>query len=156
MKGFTPVFENILDQGSILVQSQPTMDIDEGLYKSAFEASRNPEIKMVIWVCYQHIPMELVKILKDMGLDYNAISHKIWFIDMISDIMGLIDQEENITFCSNPTDYSCIMRTIDEKIDKFGKCLIIIDSLNGISSYDQSERFIKIIRNLNNKVSQKR
>ncbi|TFH39363.1 MAG: hypothetical protein E4G94_11070 [ANME-2 cluster archaeon] len=113
MKGSTLVLENILDQGSILVQISPTVNIDEGIYKSAFEASQNPDIEQVIWVCYQHIPMELVKILREMGLDYNSISHKIWFIDMISDIMGLIDQEENITFCSNPTDYSCMMRTID-------------------------------------------
>ena len=144
---------DIVNQGSVLVQSHLSTNIDEQIYKVAFNTCLHSDIAHIIWICYQHIPEDLIKTLKKNGMNYEAISHKVVFIDMISAMLGEINKKDNVIYCSMPTDYKGIFRTVEGVIDRVGRCIIIIDNLNAMMSYDVPENIIQKIRTLNGIVS---
>jgi hypothetical protein len=73
---------------------------------------------------------------------------------MITHTMGLVIKKDDTKYCSSPTDYNCLFKFIDELIEKKGRCIIIIDNLNAMMSYDMLERIIKTVRSLNNRITQ--
>lgn len=144
----------LLNYGSVLVRGKPVNQTEEMLYKIVHDASDNPEINGILWICYQSPQSDIKRKQKQYNLEINKVSDNIWFIDMISNMMGLKQEETNVNYCSSPTDYSCLFKYVDNLIAKFGKCLIIFDNLNAVMSYDVVERLIKMLRNMNNKVIQ--
>ncbi|MFQ6071615.1 MAG: hypothetical protein ACE5KT_02800, partial [Methanosarcinales archaeon] len=145
----------ILNYGSILVRSEPVDQAEEMLYKIVHDACDHPEINGILWICYQSPPSDVKRKQKQYNLEISKVSDNIWFIDMISNMMGLKQEGTNVNYCSSPTDYNCLFKYVDNFIAKFSKCLIIFDNLNAVMSYDVVERLIKMLRNMNNKVIQK-
>lgn len=146
------LFEDIISRGSILLSAPFSTSAEEQLYRTAIEISKNTEVQGVIWVCYQHTPEDIWKKLDSYGI----ATPDLQFIDMISHMMGLKQENRNTIYCTSPTDYGCLSRLIDEHIDSCGRCLIIMDNLNAMMSYDNIlERFIKALRSFNNRIPQK-
>ncbi|MCZ7393854.1 MAG: hypothetical protein ABOK23_10275 [Candidatus Methanoperedens sp.] len=145
-------FDDIMLKGSVLLTASLTPSSEEQLYSMVYKSSKNTVINGVVWVCYQHSPEEVEKKLNSYGI---AIPN-LQYIDMISQTMGLKREKENVLCCTSPTDYGCLSRSIDEKLDRCGTCLIVIDNLNAMMSYDNMlERFIKALRSLNNRIPQR-
>lgn len=142
--------KDILSKGSVLLTSPLSPSSEEKLYKAVCRASKNEGVHGTIWVCYQHAPFDVEKKLNSYGI----APENLFFIDMISRVMGL-KERENIIYCTSPTDYGCLSRSIDEKLDACGSLLVVIDSLNAMMSYDQYDRFIKMLRSLNNRIPQR-
>ncbi len=143
-------FKDIISKESVLISIPSSSSTEEKLYSAVYESVKNSEIKNIIWVCYQHTPDIVEKKLKSHSFIFNRIQ----FIDMISHIMGLAIKNDDTKYCSSPTDYNCLFKSIDELIEKKGRCIIIIDNLNAMMSYDMLERIIKTIRSLNNRITQ--
>ncbi len=144
--------EDIMLKGSVLLTASLTPSSEEQLYRAVYKSSKNTGINGVVWVCYQHSPDGVEKKLNSYGI---AIPN-LQYIDMISHTMGLKREKENALYCTSPTDYGCLSRSIDEKLDRCGTCLIIVDNLNAMMSHDNMlERFIKALRSLNNRIPQR-
>ncbi len=140
---------DVISEGSVLLSAKPSQDGEE-LYRSV-HASIAGGIGVVIWVCYQHTSNDVEKRLNSKNLSFKNII----FIDMISQMMGLLAEKQNTIYCSSPTDYGCMFRSLEEQFNKYGKCVVVIDNLNAMMSYDTLERLIKTLRNLNNIIPQK-
>ena len=143
-------FKDIVSKESVLISIPSSSSTEEQLYSAVYESIKNSEIKNIIWVCYQQTPDVVKKKLKS----YSFIFDRIQFIDMITLMMGLVIKKDDTKYCSSPTDYNCLFKLIDELIEKKGRCIIIIDNLNAMMSYDMLERIIKTVRSLNNRISQ--
>jgi predicted glycosyltransferase involved in capsule biosynthesis len=145
-------FENQLPVGSTLILSASTIKAEQEFYKIAVKVISNPEIENVIWICYQKLPKDVTSKLNDYGVNTESIS-KIQYIDMLSNIFGLKQNYENTLYCSSPTEYKCILRSMEVQLAKGRSNLIIFDNLNALMSYDAIEQMIRFIRNLNNVIS---
>lgn len=143
-------FKDILSKESVLISIPSSSSTEEQLYSAVYESIKNSEIKNIIWVCYQQTPDVVEKKLKS----HSFIFDRIQFIDMITHMMGLVIKKDETKYCSSPTDYNCLFKLIDELIEKKGRCIIIIDNLNAMMSYDMLERIIKTVRSLNNRITQ--
>ncbi len=139
--------DKILSKGSILFAAPASPSAEERLYRAVYERSKGAH--GVIWVCYQHNPAEVKKKLASCGIDFPNLQ----FVDMISHMMGL--KEENAVCCTSPLDYGCLSRAVDEKLDSCGRCLVVMDGINAMMSYDQPERLIKALRSINNRIPQR-
>jgi hypothetical protein len=144
------LFKDILSKESVLISIPSSSSTEEQLYSAVYESIKNSEIKNIIWVCYQQTPDVVEKKLKS----HSFIFDRIQFIDMITHMMGLVIKKDDTKYCSSPTDYNCLFKLIDEFIEKKGRCIIIIDNLNAMMSYDMLERIIKTVRSLNNRITQ--
>jgi predicted glycosyltransferase involved in capsule biosynthesis len=147
-----PDFENKFFQGSTLVATAPVSNTENELYNVAVKAISNSEINNIIWICYHKVPRDITAHLRDCGASAKSIG-KIHYIDILSNMLGLEQKHENTLYCSSPTEYNCLLRSIDQLKIKGSKNLIIFDNLNALLSYDMIERIIRFIRNLNNLVS---
>lgn len=145
------LFKDVISKETVLVLVPPSEYSEEHLYKAVYESVNNSELNNVVWVCYQHTPDIVEKKLDLYDLHFNSIS----FIDMISRMMGLKQDMNNIVYGSSPTDYNCLMRSLDDVLDKTGKGVVVVDNLNGMMSYDAQDRVIKILRSLNNRIPQR-
>ena len=143
-------FKDIISKESVLISIPSSSSTEEQLYSAVYESIKNSEIKNIIWVCYQQTPDVVEKKLKS----HSFIFDRIQFIDMITHMMGLVIKKDDTKYCSSPTDYNCLFKLIDELIEKKGRCIIIIDNLNAMMSYDMLERIIKTVRSLNNRITQ--
>ncbi|MFZ2410519.1 MAG: hypothetical protein WAW23_03005 [Candidatus Methanoperedens sp.] len=141
---------DVLSEGSVLISAKPSQDAEERLYISVFK-SAGEGINAVIWICYQHTSNDVEQRLNSKNLGFKNIV----FIDMISQMMGLVAEKHNTIYCSSPTDYGCMFRSLEELFNKHGRCMVVVDNLNAMMSYDALERLIKTIRNLNNTIPQK-
>ena len=146
-----PNFENELVQGSTFVVTAPVTNTENELYNVAVKAISNSEIDRVIWICYNKVPGDVVPHLIDCGASAEIVS-KIHYIDILSNMFGLEQKRENTLYCSSPTEYNCLLRSIDQLKEKDGNNLVILDNLNALQSYDMIERILRFIRNLNNLV----
>ena len=146
-----PDFENVLVQGSTYVVTEPVTDTENELYNVAAKAISNSKIDHVIWICYNKVPGDIVPRLLDCGVSADIIS-KIYFIDILSNMLGLEQKRENTLYCSSPTEYNFILRSIDQLKKNEGTNLVVLDNLNALESYDTIDRIIRFIRNLNNLV----
>jgi hypothetical protein len=144
------LFKDIVSKESVLISIPSSSSTEEQLYRAVYESIRNSEIKNIIWVCYQQTPDVVEKKLKSHAFIFDRIQ----FIDMITNIMGLEIKKDDTKYCSSPTDYNCLFKSVDELIEKKGRCIIIIDNLNAMMSYDMLERIIKTVRSLNNRIIQ--
>jgi hypothetical protein len=143
-------FKDIISKESVLISIPSSSSTEEQLYSAVYESIKNSEIKNIIWVCYQQTPDAVEKKLKS----HSFIFDRIQFVDMITHTMGLVIKKDDTKYCSSPTDYNCLFKFIDELIEKKGRCIIIIDNLNAMMSYDMLERIIKTVRSLNNRITQ--
>jgi len=143
-------YADMISKECILI-SVPSSSSTEGqLYKIVYESIRDSEIKNIVWICYQQTP-EVVE-RKLISLSF-ALGH-IHYIDMITKTMGLTNLKDDVNYCSSPTDYNCLFKFIDQIIEKNGRCVIVIDNLNAMMSYDLLERIIKTLRVFNNRITQ--
>lgn len=140
---------DVLSEGSVLLYAKPSQDAEE-LYRSV-HASIVEGVGAVIWICYQHTSNDVEKRLNSKNLSFKNIE----FIDMISQMMGLLAEKPNTIYCSSPTDYGCMFRSLENLFNKYGRCVVVVDNLNAMMSYDTLERLIKTLRNLNNIIPQK-
>ena len=143
-------FKDILSKESVLISIPSSSSTEEQLYSIVYKSIKNSEIKNIIWVCYQQTPDIVEKKLKSQSYFFDGIQ----FIDMITLMMGLVIKKDDTKYCTSPTDYNCLFKLIDEFIEKKGRCIIIIDNLNAMMSYDMLERIIKTVRSLNNRIIQ--
>jgi hypothetical protein len=143
-------FKDIISKESVLISVPSSPSTEEQLYNAVYESIADTEIKNIIWVCYQQPPDIVEKKLRS----HSFIFTKIQFIDMITHIMGLAPGKEGTKYCTSPTDYNCLFKSIDELIEKNGRSVIIMDNLNAMMSYDMLERIIKTLRSLNNRITQ--
>lgn len=143
-------FKDIISKESVLISIPSSSSTEEQLYCAVYESIKNSDIKNIIWVCYQQTPDVVEKKLKS----HSFIFDQIQFIDMITHMMGLVIKKDDTKYCSSPTDYNCLFKLIDELIEKKGRCILIIDNLNAMMSYDMLERIIKTVRSLNNRITQ--
>jgi hypothetical protein len=141
---------DVFSEGSVLFSAMPSPKAEEHLYDAAYR-SIVAGTDAVIWVCYQHASNDVKKRLTSKNIHIQNIV----FIDMISHMMGLHVEKYNTICCASPTDYSCMFRSLEELFDRHGRCLVVIDNINAMMSYDMLERLIKTIRNLNNIIPQK-
>ena len=146
-----PDFKNELVQGSTYVITEPTTNTENELYNVVSKAISNSKIDNVIWICYNKVPGDVASRLLDFGVSAEIVS-KINFIDILSNMLGLEQKRENTLYCSSPTEYNFILRSIDKLRDAEGTNLVVLDNLNALGSYDMIERIIRFIRNLNNLV----
>lgn len=146
-----PDFENDLVQGSTFVVTAPVTNTENELYNVAVKAISNSKIDRIIWICYNKVSKDIVPHLLDCGASAEIIS-KIHYIDILSNMFGLEQKRENTLYCSFPTEYNCLLRSIDQLKEKDGNNLVIFDNLNALQSYDIIERILRFIRNLNNLV----
>lgn len=145
-------FKDIISKGSVLLTVSLSPSSEEQFYRAVYESSKNKEIQGIVWVCYQHAAEEVEKKLGAYGITVPNLQ----FVDMISHMMGLKQEKKNALYCTSPTDYGCLSRLIDEKIDSHGRCVIIMDNLNAMMAYDNlPERFIKALRSFNNRIPQR-
>ena len=147
-----PDFETNLVQGSTFVVTAPVTNTENELYNVAVKAMSNPKIDRVIWVCYNKIPGDVVSRLLDCGASAQIVD-KIHYIDILSNMLGLEQKRDDTLYCLSPTEYNCLLRSIDQIKEKDGNNLIILDNMNALQSYDMIERILRFIRNLNNIVS---
>ena len=147
-----PDFKNELVQGSTYIITEPTTDTENELYNVAAKAISNSEIDHIIWICYNKVPRDIVTNLLDCGAPAEIVN-KLYFIDILSNMLGLEQKHENTLYCSCPTEYNSLLRSIDQLKIKDGNNLIILDNMNALQSYDMIERILRFIRNLNNIVS---
>lgn len=145
------MFKNGLSKDSTLVCVSPSHNSEEQLYRAVYESVKKLELYTVVWVCYKQTPEFVEQKMGAYGLTFQSIL----FIDMISCMMGLKQEMENIVYCKSPTDYNCLMRYLDELLDKSGRGVVVIDNLNGMMSYDTPERVIKMLRSLNNRIPER-
>jgi hypothetical protein len=143
-------FKDIISKESVLISIPSSSSTEEQLYRAVYESIKNSDIKNIIWVCYQQTPDVVEKKLKSHSFSFDQIQ----FIDMITHMMGLVIKKDDTKYCSSPTDYNCLFKLIDELIEKKGRCILIIDNLNAMMSYDMLERIIKTVRSLNNRITQ--
>ncbi len=143
-------FKDIIYKESVLISVPSSPSTEEQLYRAVYESIADTEIKNVIWVCYQQPP----DIVKKKLISHSFIFDQLQFIDMITHIMGLAPGKEETKYCTSPTDYNCLFKSIDKFIEKNGRSVIIMDNLNAMMSYDMLERIIKTLRSLNNKITQ--
>lgn len=141
---------DIFSEGSVLLSAKPSHDAEELLYKAVYKYLVE-SVGAVVWVCYQHTSNEVEKRLASKKISFQNMV----FIDMVSHMMGLQIEKHNTICCTSPTDYSCLFRYLDELFGKYGRCLVVIDNLNAMMSYDVLERLIKTFRNLNNIIPQR-
>ena len=146
-----PDFKNELVQGSTYIITEPTTDTENELYNVAAKAISNSEIDHIIWICYNKVPRDIVTNLLDCGAPAEIVN-KLYFIDILSNMLGLEQKHENTLYCSCPTEYNSLLRSIDQLKIKDGNNLIILDNMNALQSYDMIERILRFIRNLNNLV----
>lgn len=146
-----PDFENKLVQGSTFVVTAPVTNTENELYNIAVKAISNPEIDRVIWICYNKVPKDIAPRLLDCGASAEIVN-KIHYIDILSNMLGLEQKRENTLYCSSPTEYNFILRSIDQLKKNDGTNLVVLDNLNALESYDMIDRIIRFIRNLNNLV----
>jgi len=144
------LLKDIISKESVLISVPSSPSTEEQLYRAVYESIADTEIKNVIWVCYQQPP----DIVKKKLISHSFIFAQIEFIDMITHIMGLAPGMAETKYCTSPTDYNCLFKSIDELIEKKGRSVIIVDNLNAMMSYDMLERIIKTLRSLNNKITQ--
>lgn len=143
--------EDVLSKQSILVSAPSSSAMEERVYRYVYNSVMSSEIENVIWVCYQHTANVVEKKLESYDMDYPSVH----FIDMISHMMGLKEDREDVLYCKSPTDYNQLFRSVDRILDENEKCLVIVDNLNAMLSYDLLERVIKTLRSLNNRMPQK-
>ena len=146
-----PDYENELVQGSTFIVTAPVTNTENELYNVAVKAISNSKIDHVIWICYNKVPKDIIPHLLDCGASAEILS-KIHYIDILSNMFGLEQKHENTLYCSSPTEYNCLLRSIDQLKKKDGNNLVIFDNLNALQSYDMIERILRFIRNLNNLV----
>ena len=146
-----PDFKNELVQGSTYIITEPTTDTENELYNVAAKAISNSEIDHIIWICYNKVPRDIVTNLLDCGAPAEIVN-KLYFIDILSNMLGLEQKHENTLYCSSPTEYNFILRSIDQLKKDEGTNLVVLDNINALESYDMIERVIRFIRNLNNLV----
>lgn len=146
-----PDFENELVQGSTFVVAAPVTNTENELYNIAVKAISNSEIDRVIWICYNKVPKDIAPRLLDCGASAEIVS-KVHYINILSNMLGLEQKHENTLYCSSPTEYNSLLRSIDQLKIKDGNNLIILDNMNALQSYDMIERILRFIRNLNNLV----
>ena len=147
-----PDFENELVKGSTFVVTEPVINTENELYNVAVKAISNTKINRVIWICYNKVPGDIVSRLLDCGASAEIVG-KIHYIDILSNMLGLEQKREKTLYCSSPTEYNCLLRSIDQLKEKGGNNLVILDNMNALQSYDMIERILRFIRNLNNLVS---
>lgn len=141
---------DVLSEGSVLLSAKPSQDAEERLYRTVFKSAEG--VNAVVWVCYQHTSNDVEQRLNSKNLGFKNIV----FIDMISRMMGLLAEKNNTIYCSSPTDYGCMFRSLEEQFNKHDRCMVVVDNLNAMMSYDTLERLIKTLRNLNNIIPQKK
>ena len=144
-----PDYETDLPTGSTLLLNEPTTTIVNDLCIAVKKAISNPDIDNIIWICYQKVPDDVIEYLVKINVTKEIID-KIQFVDMMSNMLGLGQRCEIACYCSTPTEYNCLLRSVDHLIDNDIKNLIIFDNINALMSYDMIERMIRFIRNLNN------
>jgi hypothetical protein len=143
-------YPDIISKECVLISVPSSSSTEEQLYKIVHESIRTSEIKNIAWVCYQQPPDVVEKKL----ISLPFVSTNIRYIDMITHTMGLNKLNDNVNYCTSPTDYNCLLKFIDQIIEKNGRNVIVIDNLNAMMSYDLLERIIKILRVLNNRITQ--
>ncbi|MDO9516821.1 MAG: hypothetical protein Q7J10_02120 [Methanosarcinaceae archaeon] len=146
-----PDFKNEIVQSSTYVITEPVINTENELYDVASKAISNSKIDNVIWICYNKAPGDVVAHLLDCGATAEIVN-KIHFIDILSNMLGLEQKRENTLYCSSPTEYNFILRSIDQLKKEEGTNLVVLDNMNALQSYDMIERIIRFIRNLNNLV----
>lgn len=142
--------KDITSKSSVLVSAPPSPSTEELLYRTVYKTVDKAGITNIIWICYHQNPEAVEKNMKTYGLSFQNVR----YIDMISNLIGLALKNENAVYCSSPTDYNCLFRSIDELIKKSDKSIIILDNLNAMMSYDMLERIIKTLRSFNNVIAQ--
>lgn len=145
-------YENELPVGSTLLLTATMTHAEKELYKAALKAVLNPEIGQIIWICYHKVPNDVIEYLTEYNVSQETF-HKIQYIDMMSNMLGLEQQSDKTCYCSTPTDYNCLLRNVEQLINNHQKNLIIFDNINALLSYDMVERMIRFIRNLNSLIS---
>lgn len=145
-------YENELPVGSTLLLTATMTHAEKELYKAALKAVLNPEIGQIIWICYHKVPNYVIEYLTEYNVSQETF-HKIQYIDMMSNMLGLEQQSDKTCYCSTPTDYNCLLRNVEQLINNHQKNLIIFDNINALLSYDMVERMIRFIRNLNSLIS---
>lgn len=143
-------YEDIISKECVLISVPSSSSTEEQLYKIVHGSIKNSQIKNIVWVCYQQTPDVVER--KLISLPF-AFAH-IHYIDMITHTMGLTKLKDNVNYCTSPTDYNCLFKFIDQIIEKNGRCVIVIDNLNAMMSYDLLERIIKTLRIFNNRITQ--
>lgn len=143
-------YADIISKECVLISVPSSSSTEEQLYKIVHESIRTSEIKNIVWVCYQQTPDVVERKLISLSF---AFAH-IHYIDMITHTMGLTKLNDNVNYCSSPTDYNCLFKFIDQIIEKNGRSIIVIDNLNAMMSYDMLERIIKTLRAFNNRITQ--
>ena len=151
MSNNIPDYEDELVKGSTFVVTAPVTNTDSELYNVVIKAISNPKIDNVVWICYNKVPDDVVTRLLDYGASAEHVS-KIHYIDILSNMLGLEQKREKTLYCSSPTEYNCLLRSIDQLKKKDANNLFILDNLNALQSYDMIERILRFIRNLNNLV----
>jgi len=144
-----PDFYKKIPSGSTLILTATVSNHEKELYMEAVKAIANPEFDNFIWICYQKAPEDVIEHLSMVGATTTSIN-KIHFIDMLSHMLGLEQKNNNASYCMSPTDYNCLLRSMEQQYANGERCLIIFDNLNALMSYDVIERMIRFIRNLNN------
>lgn len=147
-----PDYETELPTGSTLLLNGPTANIVNDLCIAVKNAISNPDIDNIIWICYHKVPDDVIEHLAKINVTKEIID-KIQYIDMMSNMLGLGQRNDTACYCSTPTEYNCLLRSVDQLTNNDGQNLIIFDNLNALMSYDMVERMIRFIRNLNNLAS---
>lgn len=147
-----PNFNKKVPSGSTLILTSPVFNPESELYEECVKALANSEFQKVIWICYQKTPKDVIEKLTQIGADTQSIE-KLFFIDLLSNMLGLDQKSPNTYYCKSPTEYNCLLRSIEQLSEKEEGVLIIFDNLNALMSYDIIDRMIRFVRNLNRIVS---
>lgn len=143
-------FKDLISKECVLISVPSSSSTEEQLYEIVHESIKNSEIETIIWVCYQQPPEVVERKLRSLSFSFANIN----YIDMITHTMGLNKLNDNVNYCTSPTDYNCLFKFIDQIIEKKGRSVIVIDNLNAMMSYDLLERIIKTLRVFNNRITQ--
>jgi len=147
------VVEEFLKGGSTLIFGLRSARVERYFYRLAHDLySMSDEIDGILWLCYNTTPNKVRERFKSYEI---PIPENFWCIDMISSMIGLSKDDPHVIYCNTPTDYNCIFLTIDYVVKKTGRMVVAFDDLNAALSYDSSDRLVKVLRNLNNRIPEK-
>lgn len=153
MSEHLPDFTKEIPSGSTFILTEPVTNVEKELYCAALKAISNPKVSNVIWLCYQKVPRDVTRILTECGGTPESIN-KIHFVDMLSNMLGLDQKYENTSYCPSPTEYNCVLRSIDNVNSGNGQNnILVFDNINALMSYDIIERMLRFIRNINNLIT---
>lgn len=124
--------------------------------KVIFGASKEAEILFydtlnrirgkIIYICYNHP----VKISREIMEGRTSIpSEDVEYVDMLS-----YEGENPAVFLGRPTEYNSLLEILDEKMDA-EEYTVVLDNVDSIFLYDDSNRVLLFLKNLFNTVSAK-